>query len=306
MLTPALRRFRRASLAIAAISLATLLGSLAAISSSVPAVAGAAATGSGPVNVLYAGSLVTVMQDGVGPAFQQATGYTVSGFSGGSKDLASQIKGGIERGDVFISASPAVNATLAGTANGNWVSWYVTFAVSPLVIGYNPKSTFARALKTKPWYDVVAKAGFQLGRTDPATDPKGVLAAEALDKAAGLFHNPQLTSLSTSTGGVFPEETLVGRLQAGQLDAGFFYAVEASAAKVPTVSLGSQFKYHATYTLTVLNQAPDQNAAVAFVSFLLGKKGSKILSRSGLTLTALKVSGKSAVPTGLRAALHVT
>jgi molybdate/tungstate transport system substrate-binding protein len=283
--------------------MALLLGSLVAVTSSPNALA---AAGSGPVNVLYAGSLVTVMQDNVGPAFQTATGYDVSGFSAGSDDLASQIKGGIEKGDVFISASPAVNAELEGTANGNWVSWYATFAVSPLVIGYNPKSSFAKDLKTKPWYDVVTKTGFQLGRTDPATDPKGVLAADALDKAAKLYHDPALKAITTSTAGVLPEETLVGRLQAGQLDAGFFYAVEASAAKIPTVSLGSKFNYNGTYTITVLNQAPDENAAVAFVSFLLGKQGSRILKRSGLTLTKISLTGsKSAVPKALRAALDV-
>ena len=44
---------------------------------------------------------------------------------------------------MFVSASPAVNATLEGAANGNWVSWYATFATTPLVLGYNPTSKFA-------------------------------------------------------------------------------------------------------------------------------------------------------------------
>src|SRR3954447_5432780 len=45
--------------------------------------ASSSATGSGPVNVLYAGSLVNLMQKQVGPAFQTATGYSVTGFSAG-------------------------------------------------------------------------------------------------------------------------------------------------------------------------------------------------------------------------------
>jgi len=32
---------------------------------------------------------------------------------------------------------------------------------------------------------------------------------------------------------VLPEETLVGRLQSGQLDAGFFYSTETSDLKIP-------------------------------------------------------------------------
>jgi molybdate/tungstate transport system substrate-binding protein len=301
MHAPVRTALRRTSL-VAAVSTAALVG----VAGSPGSVAGAAPVGSGPVNVLYAGSLATVMQDSVGPAFQRATGYDVSGFAGGSDDLASQIKGGIEKGDVFISASPSVNVELEGTANGDRVSWYATFAVSPLVIGYNPNSSFARDLAKEPWYNVITKTGFQLGRTDPATDPKGVLAVSALDKAAKLFHNPALRAITASTAGVFPEETLVGRLQAGQLDAGFFYAVEASAAKIPTVSLGNKFEYHASYTVTILNQAPDEHAAISFVTFLLSKKGSEILSRAGMTLTKVGVTGsKSAVPKALRTALHM-
>ena len=303
---PARAALRRVSLPMAVFSAATLLGSLVVVTNSPDAVASTTPTGSGPVNVLYAGSLVTVMENSVGPAFQEATGYDVSGFSGGSDALASQIKGGIEKGDVFISASPTVNTELEGSANGNRVAWYATFAISPLVIGYNPNSSFAKDFMAKRWYDVIIKQGLQLGRTDPATDPKGVLAVDALEKAAKLYHNPALSAITTSSADVFPEETLVGRLQAGQLDAGFFYAVEASAAKIPTISLGGKFKFHATYTITVLNGAPDENAAVAFVSFLVGKKGSKILHNSGLTLTKVSVVGsRSAVPKALRATLSV-
>src|SRR5437868_4929830 len=78
------------------------------------AAASSSATGSGPVNVLYAGSLVGLMQKQVGPAFKTATGYSVTGFSAGSKNLAAEIKGKVHQGDVFISASPKVNATLEG------------------------------------------------------------------------------------------------------------------------------------------------------------------------------------------------
>src|SRR5436305_4963459 len=91
---------------------------------------------SGTVSVLYAGSLVDVMEQQVGPAFAKATGYSYQGFGAGSKAVASQIKGKLRKGDVFISASPSVNKTLVGSANGNWVTWYGVFASSPLVIGY--------------------------------------------------------------------------------------------------------------------------------------------------------------------------
>jgi molybdate/tungstate transport system substrate-binding protein len=262
--------------------------------------AAGAVTHSGPVDVLYAGSLVDLMQQQLGPAFHAATGYTVDGVSAGSQELAAEIKGKTQRADVFVSASPKVDAGLVGAANGDWVSWYATFASSPLVLGYNPHSRFAHELRTEPWWKVVTAKGFLLGWTDPATDPKGVLAVEAMKKAAGAHHSTALETLAASTSTEFPEQTLVGRLQAGQLDAGFFYDVEAKAAGLPTVAL-SGVGLSGEYTVTVVNAAPDGAAAEAFVAFLLGHPGRSILAKNGLTVPRrVPVTGDTkAVPSSL-------
>ncbi len=260
----------------------------------------AAAPPSGPVDLLSAGSLQDLLQQQVATAFQKATGDTLNDTSMGSDALANAIKGGTLQGDVFISASPAVNQELEGQANGNWVSWYAEFGSSPLVLGYNSSSRFAQALKTKPWYDVIDEPGFLIGRTDPATDPKGVLAATALDQAAKAHHLPVLKAIGSSTSNVYPETSLVGQLQAGQLDAGFFYGVETAAADIKTVPLtGTHLA--GDYTITVLNRAPHEAAARAFLAFLLGKKGRKILSENGIvSITPRKVSDSSSVPKDLK------
>jgi molybdate/tungstate transport system substrate-binding protein len=251
-----------------------------------------------PVNVLYAGSLEDVMNQSVIPAFDKATGYRVDGFPAGSSDLASDIKGKVRPADVFISASPAVNKKLEGKKNGNWVSWYSEFATSPLVLGYNTSSSFASALKTKPWYQVIDQSGFRLGFTDPAQDPKGVLAVAAMKQAASTYGQPALDTIAADQNDMFPEESLVGDLQSGELDAGFFYTVEASAAKIPTVSLGS-IKEHATYTITVVNGAEDAIGGQTFVKFLLGPKGRSLLKAVGLVMSkSFKAVGTN-VPTQL-------
>lgn len=268
----------------------------------VPPVASTVARGHGSVEVLYAGSLVNLMTKKITPAFASATGYSLRGFSAGSSALASQIKGKVRQGDVFISASPQVNTTLEGPTNGDWVSWYLTFASSPLVIGYNPSSRFAHDLMTKPWYQVIGMAGFLLGRTDPATDPKGALSVKALKSAPTQFGEPALATMASGTNGVFPEETLVGRLEAKQLDAGFFYSSEATAAGIPTVALtGESLK--ATYTITILKGAPDESGAAAFVAWLLGPSGRATLRAAGFDLVAPpKVSG-TGVPAAVQSAL---
>ncbi len=252
--------------------------------------------------MLYAGSLVDLMQKQVGPAFQTATGYTVSGVSGGSKDLAAEIKGKVHQGDVFISASPKTTKTLMGASGGDWVSWYGTFATSALVIGYNPKSKFASDIKSKPWYTVLTEPGIKVGFTDPATDPKGVLAVQAMTDTATSKKLPALKTLSTNKNDIFPEETLVGRLQAGQLDVGFFYTAEATAASIPTVPLtGEDLK--ATYTISVLNKAPHEAGAEAFVSYLLGSGGQAALKQDGFDLVSPPTVTGSGVPSALQSVL---
>lgn len=275
-----------------------------ALSLLTPERANAATAHHGPVNVLYAGSLVDVMQ-ALGPAFERSTGYHFVGYAAGSTALASDIKARTYKADIFISAGTKANTSLEGSRNGDFESWYATFGTTPLVLGYNTKSRFAKALRTQPWYRVVTKRGFLLGRTDPEVDPKGVLTVKALDEAARRYRDPALLNLSKNTSGVFPEETLVGRLQAGQLDAGFFYGVEARAANLPTVSLGA-LHLDSPYTISLLNDAPDRAGAEAFVAFLLGSRGRAILQRDGLELPRHPAlfDKRTAVPPTLRTLLR--
>jgi molybdate/tungstate transport system substrate-binding protein len=236
----------------------------------------------GPVKVLYAGSLIALMGNHVGPGFTRTTGYQFVGIAGGSTALANEVKGRLRRADVFISASSSADLTLEGAADGAWLSWYASFATAPLVLGLNPHSRFARQMRTTPWYDVITEPGFRLGRTDPNVDPKGALSVKAITEEAGLVHNSALLGLLNDEGDIFPEETLVGRLQAGQLDGGFFYSNEAKAAGIPSVPLGI-LRLEATYTITVLNGAPDRDGALKFVEFLLGPIGRQLLITSGLS-----------------------
>ena len=267
-----------------------------------------AAQAGGVVQVLYAGSLVNMMEHSVGPAFDKSTGDTFQGFAGGSKGLANEIKGKLRRGDVFLSAAPGVNNTLMGQANGNWVSWYVQFAASPLVIGYNPNSKYADDLRTKPWFQVLEEPGIRIGRTDPKLDPKGSLTLEMFRKAETYYNQPGLMQrvlgAPENPAQVLPEETLVGRLQSGQVDVGFFYSTETAAAKIPSIALPRQITLAAHYTITILRDAPNPSGAAQFISFLLGADGTALMQQSGLDLVKPKVVGNTkAIPAAVRPAL---
>jgi molybdate/tungstate transport system substrate-binding protein len=260
------------------------------------------------VNVLYAGSLVNLMERSVGPAFEKETGLRFRGYAAGSNKIANEIKGKLRRGDVFISASPKVNNSLMGAANGDHVAWFVSFAESPLMIGYNPQSRFASDFKTKRWDQVLQEPGIRVGRTDPKLDPKGAFTVEMVTKAADLYHQPDLVEKTLGApenpAQVLPEETLVGRLQSGQLDAGFFYSTETSDLKIPAIRPAPELQAKASYTLTILNDAPNANGATRFVNFLLSAQGRALLKQHGVDVIKPIVTGNvQAVPPALQAVI---
>ncbi len=292
------------------------------------------ASAKGAVSVAYAGSLVNLMEHHLGPAFSQATVYGYEGRGAGSVALANQIKSKLIAPDVFISASKAAYKPLQGAANGDIVSWYLTFAGNSMVIGYNSKSQLAArfaaaASGAEPWYQVLETPGLRLGRTDPKLDPKGVNTLYTLQLAETYYQQPGLKAKIIGTdensAQIFPEEELVARLTAGQLDAGFFYLNEAKEAGIPYIALPKQIDLSdpslasayaaATYTtatgtvqhgapilfsVTIPATAKNEAGAVAFVQYLLGKQGQALLASGGFLTVPITFTGDAAkLPPGL-------
>ncbi len=274
-----LRHWRSAYRARAgALALALALGAAASAArgAGVAGAAAAAARHSGNVDVYSAGSLDTLLSKSIGPAFHRATGYTLVNTPGGSSTLAAEIRNKTVVADVFISAAPSINSMLEGRKNGGWVSWYASFAASPYVLGYDPKSRFAHDLRTMPWYKVIVLPGFRLGRTNPSQDPGGVLAIRALKDTAARRHLPALVKLASETSDEYSETTEQSGIQNGQLDASFMYEADANSQHSPFVPL-TGVKVQGDYTITLLRRAPHTAAAEAFIRFLLGPRGQKAL-----------------------------
>jgi molybdate/tungstate transport system substrate-binding protein len=106
-------------------------------------------------------------------------------------------------------------------------------------IGYNPSSKFADDLKSKPWYEVMQEAGIRIGLDH----------AEQVYKQPGLAR--KILAAPDNPAQVFPEETLVGRLQSGQFDFGFFYSTETSDLKILSISLPPEVSLSAHYNATM-------------------------------------------------------
>jgi molybdate/tungstate transport system substrate-binding protein len=246
------------------------------------------------------------MERGIGPGFETASDDRFRGYAGGSKQLANEIKGKLRRADIFISAAPKVNRSLMGKANGDWVRWYITFAQSPLVIGYNPKNRFAADFRKELWYRVLSKPGIRIGRTDPKLDPKGALTLALMQKAEAFYKMPGLAQrvlgAADNPRQIFPEETLVGRLQSGQLDAGFFYSSETADDHIPALPLPAAVAPKAVYTISIVEGTQAPQAAEAFLLYLLGPQGRAFLKAHGLEPVKPAVTGdRAAVPAAVEA-----
>jgi molybdate/tungstate transport system substrate-binding protein len=286
------------------------------------------------VSILYAGSLATVMENGVGPAFAAATGYEYKGEAHGSLGAARLIHDHLRSPDIFISADPAVNqSVLMGAKNGDLVRWFATLASSQLVLAYNPKSRFApqfaaAAAGKTPWYEVLATPGVRFGRGDPTIDPKGYRTLFLFTLAGKHYRRPDIPALlgePLNPAQVLPEVALLARIDAGQFDAGIFYKHEIVAHHLPFVSFPPEINLgdarfsalyaQATYTtpsgeqvagapilftVTIPKAAQNPAGAEAFVRFLLTSP--QLLEKFGFGLVEHQVGGdRQQMPADLRA-----
>jgi len=289
---------------------------------------------SGTVNVFYAGSLVNLNETLVGPAFAAATGYTYQGKAAGSLAIANQIKGRIATPDVVELADPKVDDSLMGNANGNYLSWYFTYARSELVIGFDPKSKFAGDFRRVQghkllWYRALLQPGLRIGRTDPNLDPKGYRALWMAELAQRVYHlknfKERIFGSDSNPAQIFPEEVLVARILTGQVNAAVFYLSEARDLGLPYISLPAKInlgnvkyaKLYATqhfttsggvtvtgapieYTITIPGTAKNESGAEAFVRFVLSRRVRALSKTHGLLPFKVSVGGdRSAVPPSL-------
>lgn len=294
----------------------------------------AAHAAGGTVNVFYAGSLVNLNENLVGPAFASSAGYSYQGKSAGSGAIANQIKGKLATPDVVEFADPAVNKLLMGSANGKYVSWYFTFASSQLVIGFDPKSKYAVAFRLVqkhklPFYRALEQQGLRIGRTDPNVDPKGYRAIWMANLTGRIYRQKgfekKLFGSAENPAQVFPEQTLVARMLTGQVNAGVFYLSEVKDLGIPYITLPAKVnlgspkdaKLYATqhfktstgqtvtgapivYTITIPSTVKNEAGAEAFVRFVLSRRVRAISAAHGLLPIKTAASGdRSAVPAAL-------
>lgn len=164
------------------------------------------------------------------------------------------------RADVAYAGSPNVFESIGAAPitafEPKLTSWYVQLAASPIVVAYNPRSSFAPQLKaiaegSKPLSDLftlMSIPGFTLGWTNPDTDPQGQAFYEMVELAQSRLHLPagsahKLLGGLDNPSQVFAETALESRLQAGQLDAASAFLSQAVQLHLPYIALPSSIDF---------------------------------------------------------------
>lgn|SRR5262249_5434633 len=276
------------------------------------------------VSVLYAGSLASVMENAIGPAFVKATGYQYQGEAQGSLGAAQMIRDHLRTPDVFISADPLVNLNLLMEQDADIAPWFIVVASSQLVLAYNPHSKFAAKFQdasahSTPWYEVLETPGVRFGRGDPNIDPKGYRTLFMFSLAGKYYRRddiPRMLGDPQNPAQIFPEVVLLARVESGQFDAGIFYKHEILAHNLPYLGLPPEInlgdprlkdKYaqesyttstgqhvHGApivFTVTIPNSARHHDSALAFVKFLL--TSGDLLQKFGFGNVEHQVGGDS-------------
>ena len=229
---------------------------------------GSAASGGKPSGtlVVFAATSLTDAFNKIGTQFEQANpGVTVKFNYDGSSTLATQITQGAPA-DLFASAAPAnmTAVTDAGDATG-----------TPQVFTRNTAEIMVEKGNPKHIESVKDLADNKIKVAVCAPEvPCGALAQEVF-KNAGVTVKP--VSEETNVGGVVTKVTL------GEVDAGIVYVtdVKENESKASGVTIPADQNSITDYPIVQVKGAPNATAAKAFMSYVLGPNGQKVLASFG-------------------------
>ncbi len=220
---------------------------------------------SGSITVFAAASLTKTFTQ-LGTDFEKANPATKVTFSfAGSSDLVSQIKEGAPA-SVFASADEAnmKKVTDAGLAGGTPVD----FATNVLSIAVPP----GNPAKITGWNDL-AKPGVKVVVCAPQV-PCGAATAK-VEQSTGVTLHPVSEESSVTD--------VLGKVSSGEADAGIVYVTDVTGAgsRVQSVPFPEAAGVVNTYPIVVLTGTSNSKVADAFVGFVSGSEGRKVLSAAG-------------------------
>jgi molybdate/tungstate transport system substrate-binding protein len=266
----------------------------------------------GDLIIFHAGSLAVPIKE-VAAAFNKVyPNVNVLLESAGSVASARKITDLNKPCDILISSDYAV---IDNMLIPKFADWNIKFVSNELSIVYQEKSRFAAQINSQNWFDILLKKEVAYGRSDPNSDPCGYRTLLALQLAENYYKKPGLLKSITEKDQNYmrPKEVdLVALLESGNMDYAFLYRSVAIQHKLKYIQLPDEVNLknsafaglYATasteingkepgkkevvkgepmiYGVTLLREATNRKAAIAFLEFLLNKeKGMKIMEKNG-------------------------
>ncbi|MEI6348586.1 MAG: tungstate ABC transporter substrate-binding protein WtpA [Bacteroidota bacterium] len=267
---------------------------------------------SGDLIVFHAGSLSMPLKEITAEFKKEYPNTNVLLESAGSVECARKITELNKPCDILLSADYTVIDKLLIP---KYTDWNIKFASNEMVIVYTEKSKRSSEIDSTNWIDILLDKNVEIGRSDPNSDPCGYRTVLVTKLAENYYKTANLSNLlmSKDKENMRPKETdLLALLETNSVDYIFLYRSVAVQHHLKYVTLPDEINLKSTkfantyqkvstqingkspnekitqigepmvYGITILNNAPHQKLALAFVKFLLTKeKGMAILNKLG-------------------------
>ncbi|MCI0158608.1 molybdate ABC transporter substrate-binding protein [Leifsonia shinshuensis] len=219
----------------------------------------------GTITVFAAASLTKTFTE-LGREFEKANpGSTVIFSFAGSSDLVTQLSGGAPA-DVFASADEKnmKKAVAAGVTGGDPVD----FATNVLAIAVPP----GNPAHITGWADL-AKPGVKTVVCAPQV-PCGAATA-TVETNTGVKLSPVSQESSVTD--------VLGKVSSGEADAGVVYVTDVKGAgkTVDSVPFPEAKDVVNTYPIVAVEQGRNATGAAAFIAYVTGREGKKVLEAAG-------------------------
>jgi molybdate/tungstate transport system substrate-binding protein len=267
---------------------------------------------SGELIIFHAGSLSVPMKEVAVEFNRLYPDVKILLESAGSVASARKITDLNRPCDILASADYAV---IDNMLIPKYADWNIKFVSNELSIVYHDKSRYADKINAKNWFDILMKQDVAFGRADPNADPCGYRSVLTLQLAEKYYKKPGIAKMimEKDLNYIRPKEVdLLALLESNSIDYLFLYKSVAIQHQLKYVVLPDDINLknpafaqnYATvsteingkepgkkdvikgepmiYGVTMLRDAPNKAAALAFLQFLLEKdKGMKIMEKNG-------------------------
>jgi len=288
---------------------------------------------SGKLVIFHAGSLSVPFRE-IAAAFEREyPDVKIVREAAGSRTCARKISDLHKPCDVMASADYTVIEKLLIPEHA---AWCIKFATNEMAIVYSEESRRAKEIAAANWHEILADENVAFGRSDPNADPCGYRAVLTMKLAEKHYQSDGLAQrlLAKDTKYIRPKETdLIAFLEVGEIDYLFLYRSVAEQHQLKYVVLPDEINlknaafaslYRSVsveisgkepgsvitrkgepmvYGVTIPRNAPNQNAALTFVAFLLARdKGMAIMKRNGQgSVVPCAADSFDAIPDSLKA-----